>query len=299
MPLFLPPPPSGDAASAYQPIPVGHLFPFASGEFDIFLRHGDTHSLFVRSGETLTADRRDMLAEYGVQVVYIQRAQRERYRLYMQQHLAMALLGQEVAPQEKAVLLYHNCCAIVHDLIRDSLPQCVSDMHGRLFVSCVRDSVAFLCTEAGLARVGALMAHDYDVYSHGVHVFVYTIFLLKSLGLPATTIVQAGIGALLHDSGKETVDVSILRKKGQLTPEEFLAVRDHPRQGGRLCRSLALSPVARDCILMPGPGASRLRCAVRPPIIWNSRWLTMASVGSPMATPGGDLVLGLWRIGPK
>ena len=247
---LLPPPPPVDPASEYQPVPVGHLFPHVSGDFEIFLRHGDCHTLFARSGEILSATRRHMLEEYGVRLVYIHRDERERYRHYMRRHLAGALLGPDMEHAQKAAVFYHNCCEIVRDLIRDKLPQGLSDTHSRLFVAYARDSVAFLCTEAGLSRIGALMAHDYDVYSHGVHVFVYTVFLLKSLGLSTPAIVQAGVGALLHDSGKEAVDPAILRKPGRLTPEEFLAIRDHPARGVRLCRALSLSRLARECILM-------------------------------------------------
>jgi HD-GYP domain-containing protein (c-di-GMP phosphodiesterase class II) len=246
----LPPLPPHDPASEYQPIPVGHLFPSAPGEFQVYLRHGDSHTLFARGGEALSGMRREMLAEYGVRTVYIHRDERDRYREYMRCHLPGALLGPELPPAEKAAVFYHNCCEIVRDCIRERLPQAVSEVHGRLFVGYARDSVAYLCSEAGLARMGALMAHDYDVYSHGVHVFVYTVFLLRSLGLPPGTIVQAGIGALLHDSGKETVDPAILTKPGRLSAEEFACVKEHPVQGVRLCRNLGLSRLARECILM-------------------------------------------------
>lgn len=246
----LPPPPSADPASEYQPIPLAHLFPHAPGEFEVYLRHGDSHTLFARDGEALTSDRRGILKEYGVSVVYIHREQRERYRRYMRRNLPAALLGQEMPQAQKAAVFYHDCCAIVRELLRERLPQGLSDVHGRLFVAYARDCVSFLCTEAGLARMGALMAHDYDVYSHGVHVFVYTVFMLKSLGLPQPVILQAGVGALLHDSGKEGVEAAILRKPGRLTPEEFLAIREHPVLGARLCRPLALSRLARECILL-------------------------------------------------
>ncbi|EKO40815.1 MAG: HD-GYP domain-containing protein [Solidesulfovibrio magneticus str. Maddingley MBC34] len=247
---FAPQPSYGDPDGEYQPIPVGHLFPHAPGDFQVFLRHGDNHTLFARVGEAVTGLRREMLVDYGVRTVYIHRDERERYRDYMRRHLPGALLGTHLPIAEKAAVFYHNCCDIVRDLIRERLPQAVSDVHGRLFVGYARDSVAFLCSEAGLARMGALMAHDYDVYSHGVHVFVYTVYLLRSLGLPQGTIVQAGLGALLHDAGKEGVDAAILTKPGRLSREEFDIVREHPVLGARLCRNLGLSRLAQECILM-------------------------------------------------
>lgn len=246
----LPPPPSEEPGSEFQPVPIGHLFPNTPGGFEIYLRSGGSHVLFAKNGEYFSPRHRKMLAEYGVETVYIRRAEQAHYREYIRRSLAAALLGQDLSLEEKSAAFYHNCCDIIRDLIHQKLPHGLADKHGRLFVAYVRDSVEFLSTEAGLARLGALMQHDYEVFSHGVHVFVYTVFMLKSLGLPKSTIVQAGVGALLHDSGKEQIPLSILKKPGRLSPEEMLAVREHPERGVHLCRPLALSQLAKECILM-------------------------------------------------
>lgn len=244
----LPPPPGEDPESEFQPVPIGHLFTDSQGGFEIYLRHGGSHTLFAKNGEPFTVWHRALLKEYGVDTVYIHREERARYREYVRKQLPRVLRSGDMTIQEKSTAFYHNCCDIVRDLIRDKLPHGLAEKHGQLFVAYVRGSVEFLSTETGLSRMAALMDHDYEVYSHGVHVFVYTIYLLKSLNLPAATIVQAGVGALLHDAGKEDVPLSILKKPGRLTPEEFLAIREHPERGARLCRSLSLSRMAVECI---------------------------------------------------
>ena len=244
------PPPSDDPGSEFRPVPIGHLFPNTSGEFRIFLRHGGSHVLLAKNGEFFTPKHRALLTECGVNTVYILREDQSRYKDYIRRSLADALLGPDLTLEEKTTAFYHNCCDIIRDLIRDKLPHGLADKLGPLFVAYVRDSVTFLSTEAGLTRLAALMRHDYEVYSHGVHVFVYTVFLLKSLGLPNPTVIQAGVGALLHDAGKEEIPLSILKKPARLTPEEMLVIREHPERGLRLCRSLSLSRLAQECILM-------------------------------------------------
>jgi len=242
--------PVAEPESEYQPVPVGHLFTDSQGEFEIYLRHGETHTLFAKNGEQFTEWHRALLKEYGVDTVYIHREEKGLYRDYVRKQLPRVLRSGDMSLKEKSRAFYHNCCDIVRDIIRDRLPQGLADKHGPLFVAYVRGSVEFLSTETGLARIATLMDHDYEVYSHGVHVFVYTIYLLKSLNLPSATIVQAGVGALLHDAGKEDIPLAILRKPGRLTPEEFLFVREHPERGVQLCRSLHLSRMAVECILM-------------------------------------------------
>jgi len=45
------------------------------------------------------------------------------------------------------------------------------------------------------------------------------------------TIYQAGLGGLLHDTGKALVPDAILNKPGRLSDEEFEIVKRHPRDG--------------------------------------------------------------------
>jgi HD-GYP domain-containing protein (c-di-GMP phosphodiesterase class II) len=45
------------------------------------------------------------------------------------------------------------------------------------------------------------------------------------------TIYQAGLGGLLHDTGKALVPDTILNKQGRLTDEEFDIIKRHPRDG--------------------------------------------------------------------
>lgn len=246
----LPSPRDTVAGSDYQPIPMEHLFAHAAGDFEIYLRHGDSHTLFARSGETISQERHRLLTEHGVSELYIHREEYGHYRRYMQRYMGQALLATDMPLAQKAAVFYYNCRDIVRHLLRSRLPRGLTDMHGRLLETYVRHCAAFLATDVGLARIGELVTHDYDVYSHGVHVLVYTLFLLKSLGLSRPALIQAGVGALLHDSGKGKIDLSILRKPDRLTTEELLAIREHPVCGERFCRPLSLSRMARECILM-------------------------------------------------
>ena len=45
------------------------------------------------------------------------------------------------------------------------------------------------------------------------------------------TIYEAGLGGLLHDTGKALVPDAILNKQGRLTDEEFDVIKRHPRDG--------------------------------------------------------------------
>ena len=53
----------------------------------------------------------------------------------------------------------------------------------------------------------------------------------RSRNLDDEHIYQAGIGGLLHDTGKALVPDAILNKVGRLTDDEFAIIKRHPRDG--------------------------------------------------------------------
>jgi HD-GYP domain-containing protein (c-di-GMP phosphodiesterase class II) len=64
------------------------------------------------------------------------------------------------------------------------------------------------------------------------------------------TTYQAGLGGLLHDTGKALVPDHILNKPGRLTDEEFAVIKKHPKDGyDILCRTPAIGPIPLDITL--------------------------------------------------
>jgi len=86
-----------------------------------------------------------------------------------------------------------------------------------------------------LETLGAVIDAD-DVYTfgHSTQVAVYAAGLAAKLGLPTeeqTRIVKA---ALVHDLGKVAIMDNIIRKKGQLTDEEYTLMKRHPAIGAQI-----------------------------------------------------------------
>lgn len=237
-------------AGDYFPAPIFQLFPSAFGNFEIYIRQGDRHALFAKSGKRFSTRQREILRENGVGEVYIRREERAFFQDYLRRYMPGALADEELALAERAAIFQRNSCEIVSDLIREKLPQGVSNRHYDMFLSFVRQSLDLVSCPSGLARMASIMSHDYDVYSHSLHVFVYACFLLRSLGMAEQNIVQAGAGALLHDAGKERIALAILQKPGPLNAVEWEEVRTHPAMGLHLCRNLPLSRITAETIFM-------------------------------------------------
>ncbi|MFH1369229.1 MAG: HD domain-containing phosphohydrolase [Elusimicrobiota bacterium] len=88
-------------------------------------------------------------------------------------------------------------------------------------------------------------AKDSYTHDHADRARRYSISIGKKLGLPEAMIRHIEYAALMHDIGKIGIDENILRKPGQLTPEERDIIKKHPAIGNRIISPVAfLSPVA-------------------------------------------------------
>jgi HD-GYP domain-containing protein (c-di-GMP phosphodiesterase class II) len=83
-----------------------------------------------------------------------------------------------------------------------------------------------------LARAAEI--HDENTAQHVERVNEYSFFLGTRLGLPASFCDEIRYSAQLHDVGKMSIDVAILRKTGRLDDRELREMRNHPVYGHQI-----------------------------------------------------------------
>lgn len=102
------------------------------------------------------------------------------------------------------------------------------------------------------ALVGLLRIKTKDDYTflHSISVCALMVAFCRSRGMDAATTHQAGLGGLLHDTGKALVPDAILNKPGPLSPQEFDIVKRHPRDGHAiLLQTPEVGPIPLDIAL--------------------------------------------------
>lgn len=77
---------------------------------------------------------------------------------------------------------------------------------------------------------------DYDSYTvgHSVRVASLAVYVGSKMRWSQKDLLAIGTAALLHDIGKSTIPDDILLKKGKLTEEEYVIIREHPRVGAEI-----------------------------------------------------------------
>ena len=79
-----------------------------------------------------------------------------------------------------------------------------------------------------------LKARDEYTLTHCINVSILALSFGRFIGLPEPTLIELGLGALLHDLGKMQVPPEILNKPGKLTAEEFAIMQRHAEFGHAL-----------------------------------------------------------------
>jgi HD-GYP domain-containing protein (c-di-GMP phosphodiesterase class II) len=111
-------------------------------------------------------------------------------------------------------------------------------------------TASILRNSSALLGLSVIKSKDDYTFLHSVSVCTLLVAFCGSRKMDAETIYQAGIGGLLHDTGKALVPDHILNKPGRLTDEEFDIVRRHPKDGyDILCRSPSIGAIPLDITL--------------------------------------------------
>ena len=81
--------------------------------------------------------------------------------------------------------------------------------------------------------IGMTTLRDYDEYTftHCVNVCIFSVILGQRLGLDKLELYELGLGALLHDIGKQKIDPEITKKTASLSETEWKTMQEHPSEG--------------------------------------------------------------------
>jgi HD-GYP domain-containing protein (c-di-GMP phosphodiesterase class II) len=113
--------------------------------------------------------------------------------------------------------------------------QRAAEANRELFISTIR------------AFAAAIDAKDPYTRGHSERVARYSREIARYLGLPKDIQEKVWISAVLHDVGKIGVDDQVLSKMGELTPEEFDKMKQHPAIGADI-----VEPISALREMLPG-----------------------------------------------
>ncbi len=91
-----------------------------------------------------------------------------------------------------------------------------------------------LSSRHAMLQLTGLKNYDEYTFYHSANVAILSLALGSMITTDYRFLSSLGVGALLHDIGKLSVDLDILNKPGALTPDEWANVREHPVRGAQM-----------------------------------------------------------------
>lgn len=185
-----------------------------------------TMSIFLQSDSVVDGDNKVKLRE--IEHLYIDEAECESFKKFVQGHLQTIATSSEIAFAEKASIVYTKASEVMDELFTN--PEALGNIEKSQdivdgFVNLV------LQDESTIASIMQIAAHDYYTHTHSINVSVYTLSLAKFIGLKGKDLEDIGMSSMLHDLGKSKVDWDIINKNGKLTDDEFNQMKKHSASG--------------------------------------------------------------------
>ncbi len=234
----------------YFPISPDTLNPEALTDFKVYLRRNNRFVLYTREREQFSNQLKERLIDNGIETVYIPYDQEDCYEDYVCDNLEFILKDPAISMDVRSKVFLNTTARQVKSIFHDKLPAIDENrLEGLQHV--VGSSLSFLSTPEAMENIGKFVSHDYQTFSHSVQVFTYTMMLMQALGVnqDEQTLIDVGVGALLHDIGKVHVPRAILNKPGRLNDREWVSIKLHPVFGMRMCANVQISQTSLNCIM--------------------------------------------------
>ena len=95
-----------------------------------------------------------------------------------------------------------------------------------------------LANRYAMLQLTALRNYDEYTFFHSANVATISLALGACVSEDHRFLSSLGVGALLHDIGKLTIEPAVLNKPGPLNPDEWAQVRQHPVAGAEIVSQL-------------------------------------------------------------
>lgn len=136
-------------------------------------------------------------------------------------------LGEEM---NRAKQIRHQASNLVRNVMRDArLGKAVEVDQVQPVVQSITESI--LRNPGALVGLLRIKTKDDYTFLHSVSVCALLVAFCRSRNLSEEITYQAGLGGLLHDTGKALVPDAVLNKPGPLTDDEFAIIKRHPKDG--------------------------------------------------------------------
>jgi len=207
--------------------------------FDVFVRTAkDKHDLLFKSGKQYTALIHAKIFKYSISALYVSTTELQHYYSYLEENVDVVFGDFLISSKSKAKIT-HELVTSLAKLVLEN-PDADITVRYKKIVTLIADFI--FTTDDAVKHLISFTSSSFQDYNHLVNVGIYSLGLLKEI-LKETdkhNIGEIACGFFLHDLGKHDIPKHITQKNGQLTPDEWKLIKQHPEKGFRLMEQFSL-----------------------------------------------------------
>lgn len=224
----------------YMKIRLNSLHPAVPIPFDIFVSINNRYIHYIRSGDSLGADKIQNFEKKAPDAFFIYSSERQNYRNYV----SRVMNSDDISSRDKAVMLRESSLTMVEELYESPDVKKALDQSKEV----ISDFIAFMDEDPeAMGHLIGLSSHDFYTYNHSLDVGIYSLGLGYVAGYRDEELKELGQGALFHDIGKRHVDVDIICKDGPLDDVEWAQMQQHPQYGLLILDKYDVSDAIKAC----------------------------------------------------
>ena len=90
--------------------------------------------------------------------------------------------------------------------------------------------------------------YDKELYKHSLNVAFITAQIVSQLDFVKSKKYDFVIAAFLHDVGKIKIPIELIKKEGQLCPEEYILIKSHVDEGVKILKEAGFNDLIIRCV---------------------------------------------------
>lgn len=216
-------------AGAYLPLDLDLINVATMPDVSLYLPDDKNgYKLFRKKGLYMRQAEVDVLRENNISKIFIAHEDISSYTTYVESILSKLPPSTLLADTKKVELLRGSAIGVMRDIFNEPTPENINRgvkaVSGFVYVL-MKDPKAY-------TMLLNLSNHDQYTLQHSVGVATNAIILANKVGMTdEKSLIEIGVGGLLHDIGKTKVNPAIINKQGPLTEEEWAEMKQHAKWG--------------------------------------------------------------------
>lgn len=216
----------------FRPIPVDVIQIQEKSAVDLFINHEGRLVPFLAKEGVFTREHLVELNLHKIERLYVRNREIRAFEEYIHSYLDRILTDPTVPSKVKASTFYVSSIHSIRKAFENPDSERIEEIRNTLkplFRNIMENRIL-------LHDLFSITRHDFNTYTHSVNVGIFATALAihfykgdRSVGMKELE--RLSYGYFLHDIGKSRVPVTILRKRGPLSPEEWEIMKRHPEWG--------------------------------------------------------------------